>query len=220
VEFAFDIETIPNKDVIDKLPEPEVKYGNTKDPEKQKAMKEKAKLKQLENMALDPYFARICSFAIHAGTYSKVRVLKEVSDEAEVELIQEAFEVFTRTDTYNPTVIIWAGKDHFDIRFLYIRAIVLGIEKPIGMPVFEELVKKKSMFVNLMQVVCEWGKFLKLGTASRIILDEDKIEHDFSKFIELIESGRGKEIGKYNLQDAKLTYNLYKKIKPYFLEMY
>jgi len=58
----IDIETIPNLDVLPKMPDPDVKYGNTKDAEKRAAIDIEAKRKQQDKMALSPLTGRICAF--------------------------------------------------------------------------------------------------------------------------------------------------------------
>ena len=95
-EIGFDIETVKDVDMIDKLPKPKVKYGNTKDPAKRKIMDEKAKGKQVADMALNPFYGRICSYAVYGneGRISKYSVLTEINDSAETNLINSNFAYF------------------------------------------------------------------------------------------------------------------------------
>ena len=217
--FAYDIETIPNTSIVHLLPEPEVKYGNTKDPEKRKVIDEKAKKKQIGSMALSPFFGRICSFAVHGNKISRYTVMEKISDETERELIKDTFSLFANKKEYQPLIITWAGKDEFDMRFLYTRAAILNVQAPAGVPSYEVMCKKfdNHNHIDLMTVLCGWGNRFKLDVAAQIFFGEKKLDHDFSKFVELIETGRGNEIGEYNLQDAKLTYDLYKRVQPLFL---
>ncbi len=43
MSVSIDFETMPDENLLSSLPEPEVKYGNTKDPEKRAKMDEEAK---------------------------------------------------------------------------------------------------------------------------------------------------------------------------------
>ena len=220
-EIGFDIETVKDVDMIDKLPDPKVKYGNTKDPGKRKIMDEKAKGKQVADMALNPFYGRICSYAIYGneGRISKYSVLTEINDKQETNLIKDIFLEFANTNTTAPTIVTWNG-EKFDMRFLYTRAVILGItELPSGCVSFRTITKKyeNENHIDLMTVLHNYGVYGSLENAAYAILGEKKLDHDFDKFIELIETGRGDEIGRYNLQDAKLTYNLYKRVQPLFL---
>jgi len=220
-EIGFDIETVKDVDMIDKLPDPKVKYGNTKDPGKRKIMDEKAKGKQVADMALNPFYGRICSYAIYGneGRISKYSVLTEINDKQETNLIKDIFLEFANTNTTAPTIVTWNG-EKFDMRFLYTRAVILGItELPSGCVSFRTITKKyeNENHIDLMTVLHNYGVYGSLENASYVILGKKKLDHDFSKFIELIETGRGNEIGEYNLQDARLTYELYKRVQPLFL---
>lgn len=219
-EIGFDIETVKDVDMIDKLPKPKVKYGNTKDPAKRKIMDEKAKEKQIADMALNPFYGRICSYAIYGneGKISKYSVMNKVNELEEIRLINEIFQDFANTNTIAPTIITFKG-EKFDLRFLYTRAVILGIELPSGCVSFKTMTKRyeNENHIDLMTILYNYGEYGSLENAAYAILGEKKLDHDFSKFIELIETGRGNEIGEYNLQDARLTYELYKRVQPLFL---
>ena len=53
-EITFDIETIPNTSMLDRMPKPEVKAGNVKDPAKIAEKTAAARAEQIEKMALSP----------------------------------------------------------------------------------------------------------------------------------------------------------------------
>ena len=222
-ELGWDIETIPNKCMIEMLPETELKLGNVKDPIKIAAKKEIAKKEQIDKMALNPFFGRICSSAFYGnnGNISLCKVIDKITDYEEVKLIEWTFQMFSNTRIGTPTIITWNG-EVFDLRFLYTRAAILNVRIPTGFITYETMGKKfnNNNHIDLMKVLCSYGKFEKLDTAALVFLGEQKLDHDFTKFIELIEAGHGDEIGKYNLHDSRLTYEIYQKAKKYFLNNY
>ena len=64
MDIAFDIETIRNGSMIDKLPELEIKLGNLKDPYKIEEKKAEARAEQIRKMTLNPLYGRVCAFAV------------------------------------------------------------------------------------------------------------------------------------------------------------
>lgn len=214
--FSFDIETIPNLNLVDSLPEPEVKYGNIKDPAKIREKFAEAKQEQVSDMALNPFYSRICSYATW-GEYEGYYTLDEISDAAEIELINKVLEKLTFGATQSPVVITWNGFS-FDMPFLYKRAALLNIPLPNSCPGLQYWQKKYSHIphCDLERILSNWEpKKIKLDHAAAAFLGEKKLDHDFTKFIELIQSGKGDEIGIYNLKDAELTFRLYEKLAPY-----
>jgi predicted PolB exonuclease-like 3'-5' exonuclease len=215
--FAFDIETIPNLDMVDRLPEPEVKLGNLKDPVKIAEKCAEAKQNQIGSMALNPFYGRICSYAIWNEEVQEYSTVDEISDAAEIETIRNALECFCFTATTTPSVITWNGFG-FDLPFLYKRAAILKIELPVGCVGLQYWMKKYSHHphCDLERELSNWDtKRIKLDDAAGVFLSEKKLDHDFSKFIELINTGKSSEIGIYNLKDSEITYRLYKTLSPY-----
>jgi len=70
--LALNIETGANLALLDSLPEPEVKYGNTKDPLKRKEKEEEARLVQRTKMALDAHFGTVLCVGFATATSSEV----------------------------------------------------------------------------------------------------------------------------------------------------
>ena len=206
--LAFDIETIPNTAMIPRLPEPEVKAGNLKDPAKIAEKIEEAKKAQIEKMALSPLYGRICCWCIHDGETSTGVCIKNEAEETE--LIENAFQILS-----GQTVITYNGAS-FDLPFLYRRAVILGIDpREFNMPTLAEMLKRydNDKHIDLMQVWCGFGQFEKLDTLSALILDDHKVEIDFHDFPELIKTSEGRDrLIAYCEHDVELTYRLYTRI--------
>lgn len=217
MEFALDIETIPNKNMVEALPEPEYKYGNTKDPDKRKVIEDETKQKQIDNMALSPFYGRICSYAVYGPHIKKYHTVDEISDAAEIELINEIFDLLTVTTTEVPRVITWRGND-FDLPFIFIRAAIMNVFIPAGCLRLQQMVKRyiTAPHCDLERVISNWGqKMVSLNFVASSFIGEKKIEMDVTKFVEMIETGKSHDIGIYNLKDAELTYRCFDKLQPY-----
>ena len=210
--IAFDIETIPNTSLIDRLPEPEVKTGNLKDQAKIAEKIEEAKKAQIEKMALSPLWGRVCCWCAHDGENSTGSCITEETDAEETAVIERAFQLLASDGlivTYNGT--------SFDLPFLYRRAVILGIDPgEFDMPPLSSLLKRydNEHHLDLMQVWCGYGQFEKLDTLSALILDDHKVEIDFHDFPELIKTKDGRnKILTYCAHDVELTHQLYTRIK-------
>lgn len=216
---AMDIETIPNKSLVDSLPEPEVALGNTKDPDKIREKIAEAKKKQIDKMALSPFFGRVCSFSVYGNKEENryFKVIPEISEAAEIELVTHILEKLVLPDHFD-FFITWNGKD-FDFPFIYKRAAMLRIPLPANCPPLSHWTKKYSVahHCDLMQEYTAWGRdgHLSLDLAGKQFLGAGKTKRDYSTYVELIESGKGEFIGLDNLCDTELTYNLYNVLKPY-----
>lgn len=210
--FAFDIETIPNTAMISRLPEPEVKAGNLKDPAKIAEKIEEAKKAQIEKMALSPLWGRVCCWCAHDGENSTGSCITEETDAEETAVIERAFQLLASDNpiiTYNGT--------SFDLPFLYRRAVILGIDPAeFDLPPLSIMLKRydNDKHLDLMQVWCGYGQFEKLDTLSALILDDHKVEIDFHDFPELIKTEEGRnKILTYCAHDVELTHQLYTRIK-------
>jgi len=200
----FDIETIPNMDMIPYLPDPEVKLGNLVDPKKIFAKEEEARKKQLENMGLNALYSRVfcASFGNGCGM-----IIEELTDEKEAELIDWIFEQFSggdvRLQTYNG--------NHFDIPFVFKRAMMLKVDMTkYNLPSLAEYTKKynNDLHEDLMLhfPTSERNKFMKLNAVSMALLGESKIDIDFKFFRNMMLTAEGRaEILEYCHKDADLT---------------
>lgn len=209
--LAFDIETIPNTSLIDRLPEPEVKTGNLKDQAKIAEKIEEAKKAQIEKMALSPLYGRVCCWCVHDGDNSTGSCITEESDAEETAVIERAFQVLAQ----DSPIVTYNGSS-FDLPFLYRRAVILGIDPgEFDMPPLSSLLKRydNEHHLDLMQVWCGFGQFEKLDTLSALILNDHKVEIDFHEFPELIKTEEGRNrILTYCAHDVELTHQLYTRI--------
>jgi DNA polymerase elongation subunit (family B) len=216
--IAFDIETIPNVDKILSLPEPEVLIGNIKDTFKIENKIKQSKEKQIERMALNPFYGRICSFAIWGEMVREVRVMDKISNANEIEIIRDALGYLQTSSINYPSIVTFNGME-FDFPFLFKRAWILDIEIPNGCPSVKYFTKRYSdvPHCDLAKELCGWssGKYISLDEAAGVKFGEEKVKIDVTQFTQMILDGKQNEIGIYNLKDAELTYRLYKSAEGY-----
>lgn len=205
-DIAFDIETIPNSSMQDRMPEPEVKTGNLKDPFKIAEKIAEAKAEQAARMTLNPLWGRVCAFVGRTDDDTRIAdCIHEDSDAEESRIIERILpEVFAekRVITYNG--------NSFDIPFVYRRAVLLGIDsRQFGAPPLSEMVARynNKRHIDVMQVWCGYDRtnYEKLNNIARALLGDQKIEIDFRKFPELIKTEAGRnQILEYCDQDVLL----------------
>lgn len=211
MECALDIETMPNSSMIEQLPEPELKLGNITDPRKIEAKKQEAKQSQIDKMALNPLFGRICAVVCYNNDGAGRYAIKADSDAEETELIEWLLTPFAEV-----RLITWNGMG-FDLPFIYKRAMILGIDpRQFKAPPLSAFTKRycTERHVDLMQIWSNWSSqgYEKLDTVSAFLLKRNKIAIDFKDFPELIKTEAGREkILTYNEQDTALTWALYQR---------
>lgn len=199
-QLAFDIETIPDMDVVELLPEVEASKV-LKDPEKIKIDLENKKKEQIEKMALNPLFGKIACISIIGENEEHFLV----GDEKQI--IEDFFKI-----TADCQLISYNGIN-FDIPFIYKRAIKNNIPD-INLYQMKQLTNKYDCFkhIDIMNEFCNYGQFEKLDTLAKIYLNESKNDFDVKLIPQLIETEEGRQqLKEYCLQDTKLTWKLAKK---------
>lgn len=224
MESSIDFETIPNKDLVDSLPEPEYKYGNAKQEHLLEEIRKKTKEKQISDMALDPMYGRICSYAVaNENTSGGVSIVEystmsEISDSSEIVIIDKALQFLRVTQFNKPTIITFNGV-RFDIPFLYKRAMLLNVPLPPGVPKLNEMIKRYQHIphCDLAMELVQWdtNRYQSLDNTCRAIIGKRKMEFDCTKIHDMILAGESSKISEYNMIDTELTMELYLKIKEY-----
>ena len=211
MDIAFDIETIGNRSMVERMPEIDVKVGNLKDPAKIAEKIAEAKADQIDRMALSPLYGRVCAFvAMEDENAVSKECLEAETDAEEVRVIEAVFRAFSgkRVVTYNG--------NGFDLPFVYRRAVMLGIDiREFGVPTLAEMTARYNNrhHVDLMQVWCGFGNFEKLDNIAKALLADQKIEIDFRTFPKLIQTPEGrKQLLDYCQQDVNLTLKLWNRI--------
>ena len=128
--LVFDIETAPTPDQLDAIPEPDVKHGNTKDPNRIATKEACARTAQLTKAALDPHFSRVLAIGMTVrkapGEEPKSKVLiagRTAPPDYEETVVLAAFwEIVAKYDRY--ATFYGSG---FDIPFLMRRSLLLRV---------------------------------------------------------------------------------------------
>ena len=207
--FALDIETIPNPDKFDLLPEPEASKV-LRDPAKIEADIEAKRIAQREKAALDPLFGRVAAVAF-VGEVDEVAVIRESTDDDERILIAG---IFGCLGTNGARIITFNGIG-FDLPFIYKRALILGVHPAtFGAPPLTHWTQRyrNDYHYDLMQIWSGWksGEYAKLDTVAKLVLGRGKVECDVTKIAEMITTDEGRsEVAEYCKQDTRLTWDLF-----------
>ena len=208
--FALDIETIPNPDKFDLLPEPEASKV-LKDPAKIEADIESKRVAQREKAALDPMFGRVAAVAF-VGEIEEVAVIEDASDDAERFMLVR---IMSALATDGARIITFNGIG-FDLPYIYKRALILGVHPvTFGAPPlthWTERDRRNTYHYDLMKIWTNWrsGEYAKLDTVAKLVLGRGKVDCDVTKIAEMIQTDEGRnEVAEYCKQDTQLTWDLF-----------
>ena len=213
-DITFDIETVPNTSMLDRLPKAAAKTGNLKDPAKIAEKEAAARQEQIEKMALSPLYGRVCAWVAAEDSNTVFSdCIQAENDAEETRVLEAAFKVLAgnRIVTYNGT--------SFDLPFIYRRAILLGIDtREFGMPPLSELTARfqrraEAKHIDIMTTWCGYGNFEKLDNIASALLEDHKNVIDFHDFPEMIKTPEGrKTLLDYCTQDVLLTQRIFNRI--------
>lgn len=206
---AYDIETIArplSDETINEL----CKTGNLKDPEKIAAKQAEFRNK----LGANPLTAMACC----GGYYASDDDCGYISLTKQTAVAEEKFlrEYWSKLAEYD--VLIGFNCFSFDSRILLLRSAVYGVEIPFRFD--RKKYNSAGNHIDLCGILTDWGQF-EQGKLS-FFLDmfglEGKTEGmDGSMVQDYFDEGLHEDIGQYCLQDCKQTFQLFEKIKRYFL---
>ena len=205
--IALDIETVANGDMVSKLPEPEVKLGNLKDPAKINEKIVEAKQKQIEGMALDPLYGKVCCVGMYfftdpEGDDGRYETL--IGGE-EADILKETAKMLTGHNG----LITFNGKN-FDIPFLLKRMAILNVPNKLNI---HQLTEPNY---DVMQMWAGRNGYVSLNTLADIVLGEKKEELDVRLISLYIANGKEDKVIEYCKRDVELTAKLFKRIRGIF----
>ena len=159
--MALNIETGANLDMVDSLPPPDVKYGNTKDPLKRATKEAEAAASQRTKMALDPHFGVVlcvglASYSSEQRVESAVRFTSDPGEDGiavgERGLLQRAWKLIGKIDR-----LVTFNGSGFDIPFMLRRSAILGVKPDVHIETNKYRVQKLSApgHTDLMHVLHE-----------------------------------------------------------------
>lgn len=206
---AYDIETIARRvsgEIINKL----CKTGNLKD-----SAKIAAKQAEFRNkLGADPLTAMPCCGGWYASNddcgYIKLETGSLIAEEA---FLREYWAKLAQYD-----VLVGFNSIPFDSRILLLRSAKYGVEIPFKFN--RKRYNTDGNHIDLRGILTDWNTF-EAGTLD-FFLDMFGLESkskgiDGSMIQGMWNSGLHDEIGEYCVQDCKMTFKLFQKIKQYFL---
>jgi predicted PolB exonuclease-like 3'-5' exonuclease len=208
---AYDIETIARVDLSDEIINNLCKTGNLKDPAK-------IAVKQAEfrgKLGADPLTAMACCGGWYASDDDCGYVLLNYDEEPESErgFLKEYLNKLSEYD-----ILVGFNSISFDSRILMLRSAVNDVEIPFRFD--RKKYSTSGNHIDLRGVLTDWGQFEsgKLDFFLSMFGLEGKSKGiDGSMVQDYWNEGLHQEIGEYCLQDCKQTFQLFEKIKGYFL---
>jgi DNA polymerase elongation subunit (family B) len=154
---------------------------------------------------------RICSFAMFGSGRNFYEVIPEISDAAEIELINKTLSLLN--GIYEETIVTWNGME-FDFPYIYKRALLLKVEIPEFTPPLTDWMKRYSFHphCDLMKIFSCWSNNTtgtNLDFIGKRFLGRGKTQRDYLTYVDLIKNGEGDKIGIDCLCDVELTHDLF-----------
>ena len=217
---AYDIETI-SRPLPDEVVNEFCKVGNLKDPAKIAAKQTEARSK----LGMNPLTAMACCGGWYASDedcgYIMMQDAGNVNSQdhkyfkavAEIKFLRDYWNRLAEYD-----ILIGFNCFSFDSRILLLRSAVYNIEIPFRFD--RKKYSSSGNHIDLRGVLTDWGTFEagKLDFFLNMFGLGGKTEGmDGSMVQDYWNEGLHDEIGKYCLQDCKATFQLFQKIKRYFL---
>ena len=208
---AYDIETIARIDLSDEVINSFCKTGNLKDKVKIAAKQAEARSK----LGAEPLTAMACC----GGWYSSeddqgyMMLNKDSSPEAEQEFLTQYWNKLAEYD-----VLVGFNCFSFDSRVLLLRAAVNDVEIPFS--INRKKYNSTGNHIDLRGVLTDWGTFAagKLDFFLNMFGLDGKTEGMDGGLVQSYwDEGLHDEIGKYCKNDCEKTFQLFQKIKSYFL---
>jgi len=201
--IAFDLETIPDRSMVNLLPEPEVNK-TLKDPVKVAADYESKKAAQLDMMGLDPMTNVICCAGWCDGERSGSIMLKDESKESIKTLLESFWE---KVSGYNHFVS-FNGRA-FDMRCLLLHGMKHGIRPSVDIDAGKY---NRGNHSDMRPILSGEGPFAKgkLDFFAKAFLGDHKTEGIDGKMVwDYWQMGAYDLISKYCEHDTELTFRLF-----------
>ena len=195
----FDIETTPNLDAVNLLPEPTAP-ANYKDPAKIAEYIAEKKEDQISGMALDPDFCKVKSIAVKVDGHAIEVIL--VGDHTEAEVISWFWSV--AKESYQICGYNIIG---FDLPVLMRRSMELGIKPPM---VYQLSKYKTDNVLDLMGILYNWSGFKGLKFLAKRYGISETAEGITGAMVDQLSP---EELANYNAADVQKVYELYKKMQ-------
>jgi hypothetical protein len=214
--FVIDIETIPTQrdDLAEFLTDDVTAPGQYKKPESiEKWMVEhgeQAKKELLQKTALNGLYGEIVTFgAVFEGLPS---VHQRQADESEHDFLWELNGDLGAI--LIGTAVQWIGWNigGFDLRFLWQRFIINGIQPKFTIPFDAKPWDKK--YLDLMAYWCGFGKYAKLVDVCRVFGIEHHDDIDGSQVFQAWQEGRQDDIQTHCKADILRTAELHQRMVP------
>jgi len=207
---AYDIETIARPDLSDETINSFCKTGNMTNEKKIAAKQAEARTK----LGMNPLTAISCCGGWYSSDADQGYImLKDTSPEAEKSFLHKYWSQLAEYD-----ILIGFNCFSFDSRIILLRSTVHNVEIPFKLD--RKKYSSSGNHIDLRGVLTDWGTFEagKLDFFLEMFGLGRKTEGmDGSMVQGYWDEGKHDEIGGYCQRDCKQTFELFERIKPYFL---
>lgn len=218
-DFLYlDLETIPTQrdDFRARIAEKVCAPGNIKKPESIAAWEAEQKpgavLEAVAKTSFDGAYGHICciGYAIDDQEPQALRIEGDVSAEKDM-LAEFAARVSHKNEMVWAPTVVGHNVASFDLRFLWQRAIVLGVRLPGWMP-RDAKPWGNEVFDTMTKFAGAQGK-ISLDNLALALGLQGKSEIDGSMVASMWAEGRYDEISRYCLDDVRLTREIHKRMR-------
>jgi DNA polymerase elongation subunit (family B) len=213
---AVDIETIPDEEQLENLPEVKPK-ANLKDARKIEEDLEAKRVAQREKMALSPFSGRMCAFATTNGKeeYSSVEGCGITTEES---MLKELLDIICHSNR----IVTFNGKQ-FDLPFILVRSMLLGISSRYYTLNPSKMLRRFDTIkhYDLMEVLSfnSMDRVQSLAFYAKRMLGVTLAKEDYSQFSAYLATIEGRErIREHVLGDVRATWNIYLVTRGYLGE--
>lgn len=217
INIFFDIETIPaqSEKIKNHVQSNISPPANYKKPEVISAWIEENRDAMYRKTALNGGFGQIVCIG-YAVNDNPVKVI--YSDEwatSESDVLSNFFSDISKSYKFGyhtPPQFIGHNIDNFDLRFIYQRAIILGIKPPDFLPVNNKVYNN----IHIFDTMVEWSgrhNFVSLNDICLSLgISQKSDEIDGSKVWDFVQNGKMKEVAEYCASDVEKVRAIYKRM--------
>lgn len=220
MQIVIDIETCPAQDpkVLEKFIATIEAPGQYKKPESiAEWLRENgaaAAEEKWRKTSFDGALGHICVIGVAIDDAPPVSLYREDWHVSEADVLREFFDLIDETCAKHPNVRpVFIGHNviGFDLRFIFQRAVVLGVKPSVHVPLNARPYGDSSVY-DTMTAWAGHRDTVSLDKLGEVLTGEGKGEMDGSKVWDAVKDGRINEVAQYCCDDVSKTRQVYRRM--------